>query len=184
MRIQDKTETSLTLVDTQQDKKLGLTLAGMFIAGASLVMAWEGFYEVLLPGAVLVVAMAVYWRLSKMRSVLVLDKAANTVTLTVESRKGSEDWTWKLSEVETAAIGTVGAQGTDSGRARPSLIMKDGTVVPMRPYHAAGGQSWQAVAAVRLFLGQRLDDAPVGWLPPEAFDRFFADEMARLYKKP
>lgn len=183
MRIEDKTDTTLTLVDDQKDKKLGLTLAGVFVAGVCLFMAWEGFYEWLLPGAVLIAGLAVYWRRSKMRSELVFDREADRVTLTVESRKGTEDWTWKLSDVATAVVGTVGAQATDQGRDRPNLILTDGTHVPMRPYHAAGSQSWHAVAAVKLFLGQPLEDAPVGWLPPEAFDQYFGDEMARLYKK-
>ena len=183
MRIEDKTDTTLTLVDDQKDKKLGLTLAGVFVAGMSLFMAWEGFPELLLPGAVLIVGMVVYWKRSRMRSVLVFDRAADRVHLTVTDRKGAEEWEWRLSDVETAVIGTVGAHGTDSGIGRPHLLLKDGTYVPMRPYHAAGSQSWHAVAALKLFLGQKLEDAPVGWLPPDEFDRLFGDEMARLYKK-
>ncbi len=183
MRIEDKTDTTLTLVDDQKDKKLGLTLAGIFVAGTCLFMAWEGFAEVLLPGALLIVAMAVYWRRSRMRSEMVFDRTADRVTLRVTDRKGSETWEWRLSDVETAVVGTVGAQGTDSGIDRPHLLLTDGTYVPMRPYHAAGSQSWHAVAAVKLFLGQKLEDAPVGWLPPEAFDKYFGDEMARLYQK-
>lgn len=183
MRIEDRTDTTLTLVDDQTDKKLGLTLASVLLAAGCAVMAWEGFYEPLLPGAVLIGAMAVYWTRTKMRSVLVLDRAADRVTLTVTDRKGVQDWEWRLSDVETAVVNTVGAQGTDSGIDRPHLRLTDGTYVPMRPYHAAGSQSWHAVAAVKLFLGQDLDDAPVGWLPPEAFDRHFAEEMARFHKK-
>lgn len=183
MRIEDKTDTTLTLVDDQKDKKLGLTLAGIFLAGACLFMVWQGFPGVLLPGVALILGMMVYWRRSKMRSEIAFDRAEDRVTLTVENRKGVQDWEWRLSDVETAVIGTVGAHDTDGGIGRPLLVLKDGTYVPMRPYYAAGSQSWHAVAAVKLFLGQKLEDAPAGWLPPEAFDKHFGKEMAQHYVK-
>ncbi|WP_288928428.1 hypothetical protein [uncultured Maritimibacter sp.] len=182
MRIADKTETKLVLYDDQRDKKVGLIAASVVLTGGALVMAWEGFWEPLAAVAALVVAAYIYWRRTRMTSTFTLDREADSVDLVVTDRTGTKNWHWPLSDVETAQISTVGAQGTDTGTARPNLILKDGTRVPMRPYHAAGGQNWHAVAAAKLFLGQDLDDAPVGWITPTAFDEFFAEELKRHYK--
>ncbi|MAM61198.1 hypothetical protein [Maritimibacter sp. UBA3975] len=182
MRLTDKTDTKLVLTDTQADKRFALTAASVFLAGVALFMAWEGFWELLPIAAILIVAMYVYRKRSAMTSTLTLDRAADSVVLVVDDRNGRQTWDWNLSDIETAEISTVGATGTDTGTARPQFVLKDGTRVPMRPYHAAGGQSWHAVAAVKLFLGQDLDDAPVGWITPTEFDELFAEELKRHYK--
>jgi hypothetical protein len=183
MRIIDKTDTSLTLFDVQADKRFGIKAAAVFLGGVGLFMTWEGFWEILIVFVPLIVGLIVYGRLSAMQSEITFDRSADLVTLKVTDRRGTEDWTWALSDVETVEISTVGRTGTDRGRARPNLVLRDGTRVPMRPYLAAGGQSWNAVAAVKLFLGQPLEDAPVGWISPAEFDTYFSDEMARLYRK-
>lgn len=182
MRILDKTDTKLVLHDDQRDKKIGLIAASVVLAGAALVMAWEGFWEPLVFVAVVIGAFYVYWRRSRMTSTFTLDRATDSVDLVVTDRTGKKDWHWALGDIQTAQISTVGVHGTDTGTARPNLILKDGTRVPMRPYHAAGGQNWHAVAAVKLFLGQDLDDAPVGWITPTQFDQLFAEELKRHYK--
>ncbi|MEC7763830.1 MAG: hypothetical protein VX874_18145 [Pseudomonadota bacterium] len=183
MRIADKTETRLVLYDDQRDKKIGLIAASVLLAGGALVMVWQGFWEPLVVVAVLILGAYLYWQRSRMTATFTLDRSTDSVDLVVTDRTGTKDWHWALSDIETAQISTVGAHGTDTGTARPNLILKDGTRVPMRPYHAAGGQNWHAVAAVKLFLGQDLDDAPVGWITPTEFDEMFAEELKRHYKK-
>lgn len=182
MHIQDKTDDRLVLTDNQSDKVIGIgVLCVVFGASASL-FAWEGFW---IPASVLVALVPlalVYLKVTRMASTLTFDRSSDTIDLSVKSRKGSQTWDWTFSDLETAEISQTRREGVSDGVDRPQLVMKDGTRVPMRPYHSAGTQSWHAVAAVKLFLGQRLDDAPVGWIPPEAFDRHFKEEMAQLYK--
>lgn len=182
MRIQEKTDDRLVLTDTQSDKMIGVAaLCVVLIAGASL-FAWEGFW---IPALVLVafVPLAlVYLKVTRLESTVTFDRSADTIHLSVKSRKGLETWDWKLSDLETAEVSQTRREGVSSGVFRPNLVMKDGSRVPMRPYPSAGTQSWHAVAGVKLFLGQRLDDAPVGWIPPEEFDRYFKEEMLQLYK--
>lgn len=182
MRITDKTDDRLVLTDDQADKRFALKAASVFLAGVAVFMAWQGFWEVLPIAALLIAGLVLYGKRSAMRSTLTFSRAKDEVELVVEDRAGTKSWTWKLGDVATAEISTLGEHGTDSGTARPNLVLRDGTRVPMRPYHAAGTQSWNAVAAVKLFLGQDLDDAPTGWLPPQEFDTFFATEMARHHK--
>ncbi|MEM1046772.1 MAG: hypothetical protein AAGL24_11485 [Pseudomonadota bacterium] len=182
MQIQEKTDDRLVLTDTQSDKVIGAVFGCVaLVAGASL-FAWEGLWIPALIMVALVPLALVYVKLTSMASSVVLDRSQDAIHLSVKSRKGSETWDWKLSALETAEVSQTRRQGITGGVFRPDLVMKDGTRVPMRPYHSAGSQSWHAVAGVKLFLGQRLDDAPVGWIPPEEFDRHFKEEMSRLYK--
>lgn len=47
----------------------------------------------------------------------------------------------------------------------PVFALRDGTRVPMRPCHSAGSRFWQAMEAIRKFLGDGTrDDFPVGWI--------------------
>lgn len=183
MKVTDRTDTTLTLTDTQADKAIALYGLGLLLTGVAVVMGWQGDWGLVLPPLGIALAALIYLHLTRIRTILHFDKDADTITLDVIKRGGKQHWDWRLSDLETAALSTRGKQGTDSGVQRPVLLLKDGTHAPMRPYHAAGTQSWHAVAAVKLFLGQSIaDEAPTGWIPPEEFDRFFADEMSRLYK--
>ena len=182
MNITDRTADMLTLTDTQGDKDLAIYGLSVLLGGFAIAMAWQGDWGLVAPPLVIVAVALIYLKFSRMKSVLVFDKAADKITLDVIKGGKTERWDWRFSELETAALSTRHKHGTDSGVRRPVLILKDGTEAPMRPYHAAGSQSWNAVAAVKLFLGQSIaEDAPTGWIPPEEFDTFFSDEMTRLY---
>ncbi|MEM0989318.1 MAG: hypothetical protein AAGK00_10590 [Pseudomonadota bacterium] len=183
MQITDRTANTLTLTDTQADKALAINALGLLLSGFALVMAWQGDWGLVAPLLTLSVGAQIYLYLTRLRSVLQFDRAADKITLELVKRGKTEQWDWRYSDLKTAVLSTRGKHGADSGRQRPVMVLKDGTEVPMRPYHSAGTQSWHAVAAVKLFLGQSIaDEAPTGWLPPEEFDEYFADEMARLYK--
>tara|TARA_R110002020_G_scaffold233050_18_gene444792 strand:- start:20 stop:574 length:555 start_codon:yes stop_codon:yes gene_type:complete len=183
MKITDRTDSTLTLVDTQADKAAALYALAVLLGGFAVVMAWQGDWGLVAPPLVLGAAGLVYLHLTRIRTVLRFDRAADTITLDVFKRRGTRHWDWRFSDLDTATLSTRLKQGTDSGIQRPVMVLKDGTQAPMRPYHAAGSQSWHAVAAVKLFLGQDIrDEAPTGWIPPEEFDRFFAEEMAMHYK--
>ena len=123
----------------------------------------------LVPTAI-VAGMWVYlWR-SLMRSVFTFDRPTDKVTLEVVDRMGRKSWDWKLSDIASTEVSEVrSATDTDapaqSTNKQPVFVLKDGTKVPMRPYHSAGGQSWEAIEAIRKFMGDpRRDDFPVGWI--------------------
>lgn len=183
MRIADKTDHKLILVDDQSDKRLSVKIVAVLAGVFALYLAWEGFPEGMFVWVALFAGMLLYLRRSAMTSSMVFDRVKDQVKLTVADREGTKTWEWALSDIAGAEINTRGQSGSDSGIDRPELILKDGTRAPMRPYHSAGSQSWHMVAAVTLFLDQPLKSAPVEWIPPEEFDTFFADEMARLYNK-
>lgn len=158
---------------------------GLQLCSQVLRWSWPGraIGGLVAPPLAIAATAVIYLHMTRIRTVLHFDKAADTITLDVMRRSGTERWDWRFSDLETAALSTRVKKGSDSGIQRPVLVLKDGTHAPMRPYHAAGTQSWHAVAAVKLFLAQSIaEDAPTGWLPPEEFDTFFADEMKRLYK--
>ena len=183
MKITDRTDSSLTLTDTQADKALALYGLALVLVVFALVMAWQGDWGLVAPPIAIAGAALAYLHLTRIKTVLHFDKTADKISLEVNKRGGTEHWDWAFSDLDTAVVSTRFKQGSDSGVQRPVMVLKDGTEAPMRPYHAAGTQSWHAVAAVKLFLGQSIaDDAPTGWIPPEEFDTFFTDEMPRLYK--
>ena len=183
MRIADKTDTRLVLVDDQADKRIALRIVGALVIAWALCMAWIGMWVALPLAALIVAGIVCYSRRSGLRSELTIDRSAKIVLLSVHDRDGQKTWDWPLSTVETAEVQTSGGRGGgDSGLHRPDLILTDRTRVPIRRYQAAGTQSWNAVAAIKLFLGQDLEDAPVGWLSPEEFDGSFKDELARQGK--
>ncbi|WP_050930547.1 hypothetical protein [Aestuariivita boseongensis] len=183
MRITDRTADMLTLTDTQADKAVAIYGLSVVLVGFAVAMAWQGDWGLVAPPLVIVAVALGYLKLSRMTTVLHFDRQADKITLDLMKRGGAEHWEWKFSDLETARLSTRGEHGTDSGIHRPVMVLKDGTEAPMRPYHAAGSQSWHAVAAVKLFLGQSIaDDAPTGWIPPQEFDSFFSEEMKRLYK--
>ena len=182
MQIIDKTDDWLVLQDEQSDKALALTLASALLVIVAGVAAWNSMWLLCLLALAGAAGAQFYGRKTKITSTLTFERSSDSITLTVENREGTETWEWPLSQLETAEVYIRHHDGNTSGTQRPDLVMTDGTHVPMRPYHAAGMQSWNAVAAVKLFLGQQLKDAPTGWLPPEEFDTLFADEMQRLYQ--
>lgn len=182
MHIKDKTDNRLVLLDNQSDKIAGVGLISVVLCVAVAVFAWNGFWIPAIVLPVIIPCAFLYVKMTRIESTVTFDRSGDSIELRVRSRKGSEVWHWKLSDLETAEVAETARKDTSSGNSRPDLVMKDGTRVPMRPYFAAGSQSWHAVAAVKLFLGQSLDQAPVGWLPPDEFDRFFKDEMERLHR--
>jgi len=180
MKIQDKTDDRLVLCDDQGDKALAMSLLSGALVLAAAWFAWEGLW---VPAGVSLAAAPcsfLYLKLTRIRSTITLDRLKDAISLVVESRDGTETWDWRLSDLGTAQLNEHRRDNTSNGIFRPDLVLKDGKHVPMRPYFSAGSQSWNAVAAVKLFLGQKLEDTPVGWLPPEEFDRFFADEMKKF----
>ena len=184
MEISGKTNSSLTLTDTQADKALAMYGIAVLLVGTAIVLAWQGDgWGMIWPFLIAAMLPVLYLHLTRIKTVLRLDKATNEITLDVKRRGRTEHWEWAFGDLETAVMTTRGKQGTDSGYHRPEMVLKDGTHAPMRPYHAAGTQSWHAVAAVKLFLGQSIaEGAPVGWIPPEEFDTYFEDEMNLFYK--
>ena len=185
MHIKDRTHDKLVLFDNQSDKIIAMAMvcaALVFVAG---VFAWNGSWIIALLAPAAIPCVLLYAQMSRIESTVTFDRSKDDIALSFTSRKGAETWNWKLSDLDTAEVSQEFSDSPSRdamrGSFRPDLVLKDGTRIPMRPYHSAGTQSWEAVAGVKLFLGQRLDDAPVGWIPADEFDRFFKDEMARLY---
>ncbi len=168
MRVTEKTDTRLVFVDDQRDKKsaVGLGVAGL------LFLAWQflffGDWIVAGVPVLIILGLLGYLHWSRMRSVLTFDKTANRIDLEVFDRTGRRTWDWALSDVDTAELSEIVRPGDmrDNGLKQPMLVLKNGTRVPLRPYHSAGGASFDTVAAIQHFLGQPITGAPVGWLNP------------------
>ena len=167
MRVEEETEDRLVLKDTQLDKKLGISVLAVILLAVAVIFAVGGdWVEASIPVALAAGAM-VYLKLTLLSAVVTFDRATDQVILSVNGRKGSEDWNWKLSDLEGAEVSEIRKAGEShgSGRKRPVIVLKDGTRVPIRPYHSAGAQSWDAIIAIRRFVGQeKTDDLPVGWI--------------------
>ncbi len=171
MKVTERSDDRLVLVDKQLDKILGigamsallLFMAYQFASGGTR----DDFLVALVPVAI-VVGLLIYMKRTLLSSKLTLDRTSDAITLQVQDRKGHQFWEWKLSDLDTAELSELRRSGQTkgNGQKQPVMIMKDGTRVPMRPYHSAGGQSFNAVAAIQLFLGQDIKGAPVGWLNP------------------
>ncbi|MET1415878.1 hypothetical protein ABVF61_26645 [Roseibium sp. HPY-6] len=183
MEIQDKSDLRLTLSDNQKDKAAGIYLLSAVSFVGAAIFAYEGAWTFVFLFLLVIPIGLVYLKVSRIKSTIILDREADKIELTVSGGKHASCWNWKLSDLDTAVVSETKDSDISGGFKRPDMIMKDGTVVPMRPHHSAGTQSWHTVAAVKLFLNQPLNEAPAGWIPPSEFDTFFADEMARLYKK-
>ncbi|MCG6884151.1 MAG: hypothetical protein LJE62_10405 [Silicimonas sp.] len=156
------------MVDTQLDKQFALAALSFGLLLVAVFFLYEGDWQTALLPLALIGAVGWYHLRSKMRSVLLFDRPANQVKLTVDDRNGHQEWNWVLSDVQSAEISEVRKSGETSGNGikQPVMVMKNGTRVPLRPYHSAGGMSFNAVAAIQLFLGQEITGAPVGWLNP------------------
>lgn len=167
MRVIENGEDRLILRDTQLDKKIGISVLVVFLLAIAFVLGEGGdWIEASIPVA-LAVGAVVYLKLTLLSAVVTFDRAADRVTLSVTGRKGSEEWDWKLSDLEGAEVSEIRGSGDSrgSGAKRPVIVLKDGTRVPIRPYHSAGAQSWDAIIAIRRFVGQdKMDDIPVGWI--------------------
>ena len=173
MKVSEHTEDRLVLTDSQLDKKLGIGAMSALL----LFMAYEfasggtrdDFLIALVPLA-LVAGMGVYLWKTLLTSVFTFDRPSDSVTLVVKSRKGAETWNWKLSdiaatEVSEAPVRHAPGETLRNPNKQPVFVLKDGTKVPMRPYHSAGAQSWQTIEAIRKFMGDpRRDDFPTGWI--------------------
>ena len=173
MKVTEHTEDRLVLTDSQLDKKLGIGIASAVL----LFMAYEfasggtrdDFLIALVP-LTLVAGMGFYLWKTLLTSVFTFDRPADSVTLTVKSRRGNESWDWKLSDIASTEVSEVRTNADrmdkiEHTNKQPVFVLKDGTKVPMRPYHSAGAQSWEAIEAIRKFMGDpRRDDFPVGWI--------------------
>ncbi|MDH3668700.1 MAG: hypothetical protein OEN23_17380 [Paracoccaceae bacterium] len=167
MRVDEESEDRLVLRDTQLDKKLGISVLAVFLLFVAFLFAEGGdWIEASIPVALAAIAI-VYLKLTLLSAVVTFDRATDRVTLSVTGRKGSEEWNWKLSDLKGAEVSVIRGSGDSrgSGRKQPVIVLQDSTRVPIRPYHSAGAQSWNAVIAIRRFIGQeKMDDLPVGWI--------------------
>ncbi len=167
MKVVEKSEDRLVFVDGQSDKKLaiGIMCAGLLVIAFLAVSA--GAWLMALVPLIAIAGLGFYLKRSLISSVITFDRTTDRVTLVVNRDQGQEEWNWALGDVETAELGE--APGRDEtpgdGLKRPVLVLKDGTRVPLRPYKSAGGQSFDAVARIQMFLGQEVTGAPVGWIP-------------------
>ncbi len=167
MRVEEESEDRLVLRDTQLDKKLGISALVVVLLVIAFSFAEGGdWIEASIPVA-LAAGAILYLKLTILSAVVTFDRATDRVTLSVTGRKGSEEWNWKLSDLEGAEVSATRGSGDShgGGRKRPVIVLKDGTRVPIRPYLSAGAQTWDAIIAIRRFIGQeRRDDLPVGWI--------------------
>ncbi len=171
MKVSEATNDRLVLVDKQLDKKLAIAAASAMLLYLAYEFSVTGDWIVAAIPVSIVVAMSIYLWFSLVNSVFTFDKPKDKVTLVVRSRHGTREWQWKLSDIESTTVSTIRDVASDPSDTvrnptkQPVFVMKDGTIVPMRPYHSAGSQSWKAIEAIRKFLGDDTrDDFPVGWI--------------------
>ncbi len=169
MKVVEKTDDRLTIVDTQLDKKLGIAVASAFLLYLAYEFAISDGLIISVFFVLLVIVLLIYLKRTLMSSTLSFDHPKDEVVLVVKDRTSEQRWDWKLSDIETAELSEKrrADEMRGDGKKRPVLVLKDGTRVPIRPYHSAGGQSFDAVAAIQRFLGQEVTGAPVGWIPDE-----------------
>lgn len=167
MRVAEQSEDRLVLKDNQLDKKLGIAALVVLLLFLAFVFAGEGAWIVASIPIALAAGALVYLKLSLLSAVIEFDRAADRVTLSVTGRNRNDRWDWKLGDLvgaEVSEFRRAGETRGDGGK-RPVIVLKDGSRVPIRPYHSAGGQSWTAIMAIRRFIGQdKTDDLPVGWI--------------------
>ncbi len=90
MKITDRTDSTLTLTDSQADKAIALYGLALLLAGFAVVMAWQGNWGLVAPPLAIAGAGLVYLYLTRIRTVLHFDKAADKITLDVIKRSGIE----------------------------------------------------------------------------------------------
>lgn len=170
MRVAEQSEDRLVLKDSQLDKKLGIAALCAVLLFFAFDFARGGdWIEASVPAALAAGAL-VYLKLTLLGAVITFDRAADRVTLSVTGRNKNERWDWKLGDVVGAEVSELRRAGETrgDGQKRPVIVLKDGSRVPIRPYHSAGAQSWTAIMAIRRFIGQDMtDDLPVGWIQEE-----------------
>lgn len=171
MKISEAADDRLVLVDRQLDKTIAIALASVVLLYFAYEFSVTGDWAIAAVPTLLAAAGWLYLRHTRMHAVFTFDRPADKVTLVVRSRRGREVWDWTLSDIKTAAVSTVRGSAHDlsdtagSTLDQPVFVLRDGSRVPMRPYHSAGSQSWEAVEAIRKFLGDdNRDDFPVGWI--------------------
>jgi len=168
MKVSEVTEDRLVLVDGQLDKKLAIAAISAILLFLAYEFSVTGDWLVAAIPVLIAVILWLYVWFTLAHSEFTFDKTTDRVRLVVRSRGGTREWDWKLSDIKTTTVSTVSDSATDTVKSTtklPVFVMKDGTRVPMRPYHSAGSQSWKAIEAIRKFLGDdNRDDFPVGWL--------------------
>ncbi|WP_419911948.1 hypothetical protein [Hoeflea sp.] len=168
MKIREASDQRLVLADSQLDKKIAIGAASAILLYVAYEFSRTGDWLVAAIPVLIAVAMLAYLRFSLVSSEFTFDKTKDKVTLVVRSRHGLQEWDWKLSDIKTTAVSTVQDSSHDTVRSplkQPVFVLHDGTTVPMRPYHSAGGQSWKAIEAIQKFLGDdKRDDFPVGYI--------------------
>ncbi len=167
MRVVEQSEDRLVLKDNQLDKKLGISALAVFLLFVAFLFAGGGDWIVASIPIALAAGAIVYLKLTLQSALVEFDRTTDRVTLSVKGRKSSEEWHWKLSDLDGAEVSETRGTGDShgGGRKQPVIVLKDGTRVPIRPYYSAGAQSWNAIIAIRRFIGQeKTDDLPVGWI--------------------
>lgn len=168
MKVSEVTDDKLVLVDKQLDKKLAIAAMSAILLFLAYEFSVTGDWLVASIPVMIVIALWLYVWFTVVNSEFTFDKSKDKVRLVVRSRHGTQEWDWKLSEIKTTTVSTVRDSADDTIKSTtklPVFVMKDGTRVPMRPYHSAGSQSWKAIEAIRKFLGDdNRDDFPVGWI--------------------
>jgi len=169
VKVAEASDDRLVLADTQLDKRLGIGLLVAVFLGVAVQFAWGRDWIEAAAFVALAAGALVWLKRTLIRGVWTFDRPGGRVSLVVEGRKGCESWDWALADIAGAEVSEVGRQGQTRGHGqkRPVILLTDGTRVPMRPYHSAGSQSWEAVIAVRKFLGHDSPDLPVGWIPDD-----------------
>ena len=111
MRVEEESKDRLVLKDTQLDKKLGISALAVILLVIALLFAKDGDWIEALILVALAVGAIVYLKLTILSAVVTFDRVTDQVTLSVTSRKGREDWDWKLSDLEGARSARLEAQG-------------------------------------------------------------------------
>jgi hypothetical protein len=168
MKVSEVTDDKLVLVDSQLDKKLAIAAMSAILLYLAYEFSVTGDWIIAAIPVIIAAGLCTYLWFTLTTSVFTFSKSDNKVTLVVRGRRGTQHWDWKLSDIKTTTVSEVKEASSDAIKSTtklPVFVMNDGTTVPMRPYHSAGGQSWKAIEAIRKFIGDdNRDDFPVGYL--------------------
>ena len=116
MRVDEESGDRLVLRDTQLDKKLGISVLVVFLLVIAFLFADGGDWIVASIPVALAAGAVIYLKLTLQSAVVTFDRATDRVTLSVTGRKGSEEWDWKLSDLEGAEVSEIRGSGGFSGK--------------------------------------------------------------------
>jgi hypothetical protein len=155
MKVIEQTPTRLVLKDEQTDKKLGLTLAGGFLAMVAIVFVTEGAWVIAGTLAAAGLALVVYSRYATATSLITFDKTADTVELTTSEPTSALGFRRSLGEIVRADVRHRHLGEKEAGDSTfdcPILVFRDGDERPLRAYQSAGTQSRETAAIISDFL--------------------------------